>query len=469
MKVYYYFSVNDLFFAEASKAILQTNNAVEFSGLASGKRSFLTNGPFKSISYLSELNYTTAEIDYLYLASVEKKYSICISDLINMERHFWKFPKKQRIAYAQEIIRCIERDYENIGFDMIFAEGLDDFASFFLYAFGKVLNIPFYYFVYARMGNAVFLTNRTDTGPVNLEILFKKAVAEYSVFINQFEETKKYITEYIANKRQPYYVSQSSMLYRAFSIEDIQTTLKSFAKTFQDNKSFNASGHPLTFPLKRLAKIKNKVQYNSFLKTRFVDYTQLKAQGINYFIYPLHFHPEAATLIQGRWINNQQAIIEMFSKALPANVALIVKEHTVSVGRRPIEFYKEIEKLHNVYFVPEKTAVYELIENSVGIVTISSSMGLEAIMLGKPVVTFGDVHYNVLSDVIKAVDISNMPEYVEMALNFKGYDEAEYWSFFRVVTENCYNMAGYSPHKFTPENVDTFRRMLENIMDDVNI
>ncbi|MDB5147668.1 MAG: capsule polysaccharide biosynthesis protein, partial [Mucilaginibacter sp.] len=173
--------------------------------------------------------------------------------------------------------------------------------------------------------------------------------------------------------------------------------------------------------------------------------------------------PEAATLVQGRWLNDQKTIIEMFSKALPANVLLIVKEHKVSVGRRPIEFYQEIDKFHNVYFVPETTEVYPLIENSLGVVTISSSMGLEAVMLNKAVITFGDIHYNILTDVIKATDISKMQEYVRRALNFKKYNEAEYLAFFKVITENVYRMPGYSPHNFSNEHVNTVVSMLTSI------
>ena len=56
-----------------------------------------------------------------------------------------------------------------------------------------------------------------------------------------------------------------------------------------------------------------------------------------------------------------------------------------------------------------------------------------------------------------------MKDYICQALNFKKYNETEYWAFFKVITDNVYQMPGYSPHKFSNVHVNTFVTMLEDV------
>lgn len=463
MNLYYYFSVNDNFFTQGTKEILKKHKEYSFSGIAAAKKDFLTDSSlFTNVSYLSDIELNDLkEEDLLYLKGVEDKYNLNVSQMIHSERHFFKLEKNKKIKYALEIIKQIERDYENQKFSIIFSSSLADFPSYFLFNFAKAKGIPFYYFVYSRMGGSVFLTDREDTGPLDLETIFNENLKEYNSSTNNFAATKSFVKSYIENKSQPYYVTQGSMLYKAFSFDDVKVLYQSYKNYLKDKKSFVQSDNPLLLPFNRVAKIKRKREYIKYFKDGFLSLKDLESK--KYFVYPLHFHPEAATLIQGRWFNDQKNIIEMISKALPADYLLIVKEHKVSIGRRPVSFYDEINKFHNVYFTSEKTEVYPLIQNSSGIVTISSSMGLEAVMLNKCVITFGDIHYNILSQVIKARNISEMKSYIDQAISFDCYNEDEYWSFFKTITENCYDMSGYSAHNFTNNHVLTFSKMIDDI------
>ena len=46
-----------------------------------------------------------------------------------------------------------------------------------------------------------------------------------------------------------------------------------------------------------------------------------------FFVYPIHFHPEASTSIWGRWYTNEYNNIINISNALPVGLTLYVKEH----------------------------------------------------------------------------------------------------------------------------------------------
>ena len=122
MNLYYYFSVNDNFFTQGTKEVLKNHKDYSFSGLASAKKNFLSGTSlFSNVSYLSDIKLgDLIEEDYKYLTEVEKKYNLNVSEMIHSERHFFKLEKKNKIKYALEIIKQIERDYEKQKIVIIF-------------------------------------------------------------------------------------------------------------------------------------------------------------------------------------------------------------------------------------------------------------------------------------------------------------------------------------------------------------
>jgi len=143
--------------------------------------------------------------------------------------------------------------------------------------------------------------------------------------------------------------------------------------------------------------------------------------------YPMHFQPEASTLINGIWYSNQVAVIENLSKALPLGYTLVVKEHPRGRGMRPLWQYQHIASLHNVQFcdLPSK----EILQRAEVAITISGSIGLEALAMKKPVVMLGrtfhsynTVYYRadsmeqltqVLQNILLKNDFSNRPNLEE--------------------------------------------------------
>jgi Capsule polysaccharide biosynthesis protein len=139
--------------------------------------------------------------------------------------------------------------------------------------------------------------------------------------------------------------------------------------------------------------------------------------------FPMHFQPEASTLINGIWYSNQIGLIENLSKALPLGYTLVVKEHPRGRGMRPLWQYRHIASLHNVQFcdLPSK----EILQRADVTVTISGSIGLEGLAMKKPVVmlgrtfhSFNTVYYRansmeqltfVLQDILLKNDFEKIP------------------------------------------------------------
>jgi hypothetical protein len=91
---------------------------------------------------------------------------------------------------------------------------------------------------------------------------------------------------------------------------------------------------------------------------------------------------------------DQASLIEQVAAALPHGYDLILKEHPMSVGRNRLAMLRRLTRVENVRLLEPHTSSHELIERSEAIVVISSTVGLEALMYAKPVLTLGQPFYS---------------------------------------------------------------------------
>jgi hypothetical protein len=116
-------------------------------------------------------------------------------------------------------------------------------------------------------------------------------------------------------------------------------------------------------------------------------------QAEDYFVFPIHYQPEASTVIGSPFYSDQENVITNLAFSLPPGVKLIVKEHVSNVGFMRKQFYRRLSALPNVVLAHQEVNIKELIRGSRGVVTLTSTAGFEALLLDKPVFYFGDVFY----------------------------------------------------------------------------
>ena len=447
--LYYLFSVFDRLFTDLSEIFIQKEVLNSYSGLAYAKTAKLKNKLYCHISYVSDILVKSAgvtDIDYSFLSGIEKKYDVCIADMIHADRHIMRFNKNKRLFIAQELLRVFIQDVEQLKITHVFSEGIDDFISYFASIYCKQQHVNFIYLVVARIGSSVIFSNRLDNGVPSFNQKYEDSLCKIKRGSMYFAEVNHFVSSYVKHKRQPDYIRDSDMLYKIFSLSDIARMMNALCSYIRDRNGMHYDKNPFLLPFTRLNKIKRNWQYRKLIKIE--KKNNYNFRKLNYFIYPLHFHPEAATLIQGRWFNNQQEIIRLISKNLPVGCLLIVKEHNLSVGLRPISFYRQVADLHNIVFVDDKVDIYDLIEHSKGVVTISSSMGLEALMMRKPVMCFGDVFYNASNNVYNVRDYTNIGEYIQKMLNHK-FDWENFLALFYVVLKESFDIGYFTPWNYT--------------------
>ena len=90
---------------------------------------------------------------------------------------------------------------------------------------------------------------------------------------------------------------------------------------------------------------------------------------------------------------DQGDLIQQVADSLPHGYDLVLKEHPWSIGRNPLSWLKRVLRRPNIRLVDPYTSSHELMAGSAAVVVISSTVGLEALLHGKPVLTLGRPYY----------------------------------------------------------------------------
>jgi hypothetical protein len=361
---------------------------------------------------------------------------------------------------AQELIRTLIKEITDFNISLVMPAATADFISFFAAFYCKHHNIPFFYPINVGYSEYSCLCSNINAEPNDFEKHFTNTLQLVNDGKIDLSITEQQITKYVTTRTRPAYYVAGHANYNAFKLKDITSFFHYFTDYLRDKNAMYYDKKPFALPLHRAIKIFRKIRYRQFLKIAAIDMKKLS--DVNYFIYPLHYEPEASTLVLGRWLNDQRKIIEMISKSLPTNTLLLVKEHKPSIGRRPLQFYTDIAIHHNVFFVDDEIDTYQLIRNSKGVIVISSTMGLEALMLEKPVMAFGDRYYRVSNNVYKVNDIRSIRATITAMLNHQ-FDKINALTFFYTLLAHTKYLGCLSPLNYQHNDLEILSNELAEI------
>lgn len=117
-----------------------------------------------------------------------------------------------------------------------------------------------------------------------------------------------------------------------------------------------------------------------------------------YFYVPLHYQPERTTLPQGRMYADQELMVRRIAQAVPTGTQVLVREHpsTFLLGGpmwRSREFYERLSAIPGVALCSAADDPFRLLDGSIGVGTVTGTVGIEAAARGKPTMIFGAANY----------------------------------------------------------------------------
>jgi hypothetical protein len=163
-------------------------------------------------------------------------------------------------------------------------------------------------------------------------------------------------------------------------------------------------GNPLLFSYKMFRR--NTLRFFKTLHLKKIFSEPISSE--KYFLYPLHFHPESSTSVWAKHFVNEYVVLKNISFNLPVGHLLYIKDHKSAFGYPMLDFYRKISTLPNVRLIQPEANTKKLIQDSAGVITLTSTVGYEAIILGKPVVVIGDVFYDFHPMCIKMTEWKNL-------------------------------------------------------------
>jgi hypothetical protein len=180
------------------------------------------------------------------------------------------------------------------------------------------------------------------------------------------------------------------------------------------------------------------------LKNRYLQADELKRT--RYCFYPLHTEPEVSLLVYGRPFLNQVEIIRTLALSLPVDMVLVVKEHPWMVGKRTMDAYRKLLDIPRVRLVSPAMDARGLIAGAALVAVVTGSIALEAAILGKPVITFGECPYNALPETMvrRCKDLRHLPDLLHSMLEQYRNDEAALEAYLAAVYATSESVNLYS-------------------------
>lgn len=328
----------------------------------------------------SDFNLNSALLSDFERAEVYNIWGNCI------EKEFYDRLKSALLCYFENI-------FEEKQIDLVLYENVSNtFAHFALFV-AKKKGAKYYGIGGSRLPGRFSITD-DPLADNNTEKIFKEIQAGQRLISN---ELRLWASQYISNidKIVPDYMKNNGLdrtsLFKRYIQRNKLSKIKALIRHVSDKRLENFQiGNPLRTHFNlfmRNVKRRFKLKY----VRRLYDET---VPGDNFLLYPIHFHPESSTSILAGTYLDEYEVIRNIAFNLPEGVRLYVKDHISAWGYPTLSFYKKIKRLPNVRLLEPNAPTKQLIKESAGVITLTSTVGYEALLLKKHVYLFGEVFYS---------------------------------------------------------------------------
>lgn len=390
-----------------------------------------------------------------------------LEHIIVADRYLQTLPQDESEKRIVRLYEFLNKLISENCYDSVLGE-LSSASDLIAYYLCEKNNIPFIHFEHSRIPNHIVFTDIYDK-----RIDLKQTYNRYKQ--NGIpDETKKRLEEYYKSfllSHQPDYMkytdtSKWKNTFLKSHKDPFMQRIRRFLKSYKDDIQYSADFYP-HFSKRLSLRIREKyAPVRSVVLKRF--YSNVP-KGKPFLFAPLHYQPEAAIDVLAPEYTDQYKWIEELSENIKSKYTLVVKEHPSMIGFRDAAFYKNLSGLQNVVLVDHRTPSIELIKKSVAVVTLTSTVGYEAIILDRPVFTFGNVFYNECDYVVQLSAEENISELIEKTISVYDKTSEEYQhnrdAFIAAVLDTLftgnYNWHIKDPSVLSPDNMKTISEAIQ--------
>ncbi len=385
--------------------------------------------------------------DYSYLRKFEDSFddNSVLNTCISVDRKIIKngqiglfHEEKSQFGYEETLCqveartRTLSELFSEYNIDLVFGRRTEVLAGMIAYYLAKREGIPFFRRQHTRVKDKYILHDNP----------FEYSDWFWSEYQHARQEQEDYPTytearEYLEQVRsgKPIYNFGSSITGNRSSTMIQQ--LKSVFEVLQAERGGITKTYYYDTPkFKYVSKVIQK-KINRWYLNNVCSFPEFQLDE-EYVYFPLQAQPELSLMLWTKYFTEQRELMQYVAKSLPLHQRLYVNDHPLQWGERSASYYQHLNNQYNISVLPVSVNTRELIDNAETVVTITSSVGFEALMYDTPVVTFGREKYAPFYanfDSVLTVDrIYDLPDTIDAASDQK-IDETELIAYIATALE----------------------------------
>ena len=159
-------------------------------------------------------------------------------------------------------------------------------------------------------------------------------------------------------------------------------------------------------PIAKYGRYKRGLKAKRFLRKHQKPFGEIRASS--YAIYFLHVQPEITVEGMAFEYQDQVSTLRNILAALPADMNLVVKEHSPMLGYRPLEFYNQLVHMPGLTIAATHEDSHALITGAAVVVTLTGTVALEAVLYGIPAIVLGSIYFDGFNGVYKPESLDEL-------------------------------------------------------------
>ena len=310
------------------------------------------------------------------------------------------FDYDSSLEVTSQVYQFFEFIFEKEKPDMIISEPPADLFNGVAYYFCRLNKTPYFGLMSSRFEDRIDIYD-LETTCSKYEKTFRE-INNNNISDKEKQFAKNFVEEFISHKKLPSYLGSEKIYFTQFGfikhyLQRIKELGRPHFQYFLNRKHFkkfdfeseNIFKDGFWAPLKaERRKFRIFSQKNIFNCSNQLDNNQ------KFFLFPLQIQPEASTFVLATYFCDQLNTIKNIALTLPLPYKLYVKQHPHAVGTKPISFYKKLKEIPNVVLISPHENTENLIKKSAGVITLTSTLGMEAALIGRPVYVLGNIFYS---------------------------------------------------------------------------
>ncbi|NDI84634.1 hypothetical protein [Undibacterium crateris] len=349
------------------------------------------------------------------------------SNVISRCRYLRNIPRSQAIQMLRSMALVLIEELESFQPDVVYSHMVDDYVTHLLAELSRLRGLMYVGIAYSYFPGKMQITQYGYGLPLDIR---EPEEEEIRTVLEQISKPKFRQNYLQADTYTPLRHLKAMIRYR---VKQIVFAVK--GRLENDPLHMHYACLPFVVERRRWRDFPNAEDFHGDWRSRINTMGHQSGKPIIYI--PLSYIPEATS---DYWMKNlktlryQELVIEI-CKELSPHFCIVVKEHLHMLGARDSDFYKTLVNLEGVISVPAMEFSNDVLAMVDVVLMGAGSIGVEAYLRGKAIVSFSDQSYWFPYSNAAYIDVENVVSWPIIINNkissFKVPTEEEKYEFVR--------------------------------------